>query len=209
MGIVFKRELHDFCRSMGTARSVIGKLSKLILLLLVFFIPSKLWAQGPPFQIDDPVPVDLHHYEFYVFGGVDGTPAEIDSTGPALRVQLGRHSQGATPRHTSLGRCLPVEQSRLPAGRDGAERVRPDRHGIGRQNRLHQGVEVHSADWNFHDVRNPDGQFRLEGSAWGKSGTSFLSGCKRISGTGSSTEERAKRLSRKPDIATSPTGDSC
>ena len=42
---------------------------------------ARLWAQGPPFQIDDPVPVDLHHYEFYIFGAMDGTPAEIDSTG--------------------------------------------------------------------------------------------------------------------------------
>jgi hypothetical protein len=29
----------------------------------------------------DPVPVEPHHYEFYIFGGVDFTPAEIDSTG--------------------------------------------------------------------------------------------------------------------------------
>lgn len=43
-----------------------------------------LWAQGPPFQTDDPVPVDLHHYEFYIFGAMDGTTAEIDSTGPAF-----------------------------------------------------------------------------------------------------------------------------
>ena len=23
-----------------------------------------LWVQGPPFQTDDPAPVDLRHYEF-------------------------------------------------------------------------------------------------------------------------------------------------
>lgn len=46
-------------------------------------------AQGPPYQTDDPVPVDLHHYEFYVFGGVDGTTAEIDSTGPAFEFNWG------------------------------------------------------------------------------------------------------------------------
>jgi hypothetical protein len=46
-------------------------------------------AQGPPYQTDDPVPVDLHHYEFYVFGGVDGTTAEIDSTGPAMEFNWG------------------------------------------------------------------------------------------------------------------------
>ena len=55
-----------------------------MLLLLLMLAASTLWAQGPPFQTDDPVPVDLHHYEFYIFGGVAGTPAEIDPTGPAF-----------------------------------------------------------------------------------------------------------------------------
>src|ERR1035441_3557134 len=59
------------------------------LLFLVILTGSKLWAQGPPYQTDDPVPVDLHHYEFYIFGGVDGTPAEIDSTGPAFEFNWG------------------------------------------------------------------------------------------------------------------------
>ena len=49
----------------------------------------KLWAQGPPFQTDDPTPVDLGHYEAYVFGGVDGTPAEIDPAGPAFEFNWG------------------------------------------------------------------------------------------------------------------------
>jgi len=48
-----------------------------------------MWAQGPPFQTDDPVPVDLHHYEFYIFGSTDGTPAETDATGPAFEFNWG------------------------------------------------------------------------------------------------------------------------
>ncbi len=48
-----------------------------------------LWGQGPPFQTDDPVPVDLHHYEFYIFGSADGTPAETDSLGPAFEFNWG------------------------------------------------------------------------------------------------------------------------
>ena len=48
-----------------------------------------MWAQGPPFQTDDPVPVDLHHYEFYVFGSTDGTPAETDAIGPAFEFNWG------------------------------------------------------------------------------------------------------------------------
>jgi hypothetical protein len=50
---------------------------------------SRLWAQGPPYQTDDPVPVELRHYEFYIFGAVDGTLAEIDSTGPAFEFNGG------------------------------------------------------------------------------------------------------------------------
>ena len=52
-------------------------------------LAPRLRAQGPPYQTDDPVPVDLHHYEFYIFGGVDGTPAEMDSTGPAFEFNWG------------------------------------------------------------------------------------------------------------------------
>ncbi len=50
---------------------------------------SRLWAQGPPFQTDDPVPVDLHNYEFYIFGSADGTPVEMDSVGPAFEFNWG------------------------------------------------------------------------------------------------------------------------
>jgi len=45
---------------------------------------GSLWA-GPPFQTDDPQPVDFRHYEFYVFGNTDGTPVETDA--------LGQHSK--------------------------------------------------------------------------------------------------------------------
>lgn len=63
----------------------------LIAAMLLLFILSgaKLWAQGPPYQTDDPVPVDLHHYEFYIFGAADGTPVEMDSAGPAVEFNWG------------------------------------------------------------------------------------------------------------------------
>lgn len=54
---------------------------------------TRLRAQGPPFQVDDPVPVDFKHYEFYVFGSTDGTPAETDYVGPAFEFNW-----GAVPR---------------------------------------------------------------------------------------------------------------
>ena len=62
---------------------------KPLLLLSLVLAASRLWAQGPPYQTDDPVPVDLHHYEFYIFGGMDGTPAIITSTGPAFEFNWG------------------------------------------------------------------------------------------------------------------------
>ncbi len=60
-----------------------------LFLVLLLTVP-RLWAQaGPPFQTDDPTPVDLGHYEFYVFGTVDGTPVETDSAGPAFEFNWG------------------------------------------------------------------------------------------------------------------------
>jgi len=61
----------------------------LLLFLLFLVAASSLWAQGPPYQTDDPVPVDYRHYEFYIFGSMDGTPAEYDSTGPAFEFNWG------------------------------------------------------------------------------------------------------------------------
>lgn len=60
---------------------------------LLWMVGVRLWAQGPPFQVDDPVPVDFKHYEFYVFGSADGTPAEMDYSGPAFEFNW-----GAVPR---------------------------------------------------------------------------------------------------------------
>jgi hypothetical protein len=58
-------------------------------LIIVILSGPKGCAQGPPYQTDDPVPVDLHHYEFYVFGAADGTPVEMDSVGPAFEFNWG------------------------------------------------------------------------------------------------------------------------
>jgi hypothetical protein len=56
---------------------------------LLFITPAAvLWA-GPPFQTDDPEPVDFHHYEFYVFGSADGTGVEMDTAGPAVEFNWG------------------------------------------------------------------------------------------------------------------------
>lgn len=67
-----------------------GRVCCVLATLFLLVSPSlPIWAQGPPFQTDDPVPVEYHHYEFYIFGGVDGTPVEVDSTGPAFEFNWG------------------------------------------------------------------------------------------------------------------------
>jgi hypothetical protein len=61
-----------------------------VLILVLILAPAGLWAQaGPPFQTDDPTPVDLGHYEAYIFGTLDGTPAELDPVGPAFEFNWG------------------------------------------------------------------------------------------------------------------------
>jgi len=44
---------------------------------------------GPPFQTDDPQPIDFRNYEFYVFSTVNGTIYEWDPAGPALEFNWG------------------------------------------------------------------------------------------------------------------------
>ncbi len=66
-----------------------SKITRLIFLLFLSLAATRLWAQGPPYQTDDPVPVDLHHYEFYIFGSADGTGVEMDSIGPAFEFNWG------------------------------------------------------------------------------------------------------------------------
>ncbi|HVX57116.1 MAG TPA: transporter [Candidatus Saccharimonadales bacterium] len=60
-----------------------------LLLLLAAIFVYQAQAQGPPYQTDDPVPVDFHHYEFYIFGSTDGTPVEQDAVGPAFEFNWG------------------------------------------------------------------------------------------------------------------------
>lgn len=72
-----------------TVMNTRGQCWGIALLILAAVCGPQVWAQGPPYQTDDPVPVDLHHYEFYVFGAADGTPVEMDSTGPAFEFNWG------------------------------------------------------------------------------------------------------------------------
>lgn len=63
---------------------------RLVYLLISLLLGTlSLHAQGPPYQTDDPVPVDYGHYEFYIFGTADGTPVEMDSSGPGFEFNWG------------------------------------------------------------------------------------------------------------------------
>jgi hypothetical protein len=64
------------------------KSARSLLIIAVLFLPGIAWA-GPPFQTDDPEPIDLHHFEVYAFGGVDGTGVEMGTTGPAYEMNYG------------------------------------------------------------------------------------------------------------------------
>jgi hypothetical protein len=44
---------------------------------------------GPPFQTDDPEPIEFKHYECYTFAASDGTPIETDTVGPAVEFNWG------------------------------------------------------------------------------------------------------------------------
>jgi hypothetical protein len=61
--------------------------------LLIALVCAGLWPSatlaGPPFQTDDPEPVDFRHYEIYAFGTADATGVEADTSGPAVEFNWG------------------------------------------------------------------------------------------------------------------------
>jgi len=97
-------------------KNIARRTGRFFFLLLLFAVP-RLWAQGPPFQTDDPVPVELHRYEFYLFGGVDGTPAELDTAGPAFEFNWGAAPNLQLHAILPLGAAVPANNPvYLPAG---------------------------------------------------------------------------------------------
>jgi hypothetical protein len=85
-----------------------GRALVLPAILLIFMVSGmrRSTAQaGPPFQTDDPTPLELHHYEAYVFGLVDATPVALGSYGPAFEFNW-----GAVPR-VQLHAILPAGEA--------------------------------------------------------------------------------------------------
>jgi hypothetical protein len=91
-----------------------------VLASVVFLVAGResAWGQaGPPFQTDDPTPVDLGHYEAYVFGSADGTGAEMDSVGPAFEFNWGAVPRIQLHAILPLGGVVPSGNSAyLPGG---------------------------------------------------------------------------------------------
>ena len=57
-----------------------------VALLLSGWLPA---LAGPPFQTDDPQPVDYQHFEAYVFSTYDGTKVGTATQGPAYEMNWG------------------------------------------------------------------------------------------------------------------------
>jgi len=57
--------------------------------LAVMTIASTALHAGPPFQTDDPQPIDYRNYEFYTFGASDGTALETDAVMPGFEFNWG------------------------------------------------------------------------------------------------------------------------
>jgi len=57
--------------------------------IALIFVGVSIAKAGPPFQTDDPQPVDFRHFEFYTFGSADGTGVEMDTSGPAIEFNWG------------------------------------------------------------------------------------------------------------------------
>lgn len=76
--------------------------------LLALPVYPAIVLAGPPFQTDDPEPVPLHHYEFYVFAVSDGTPTETDPTGPAVEFNWGDLPNMQVHAVLGLGAAIPA-----------------------------------------------------------------------------------------------------
>lgn len=100
------------------SRSMAWSRLGLVSVLLLVLSGVRMWAQaGPPFQTDDPTPVDLGHYEAYIFSTVDGTPVETDPTGPAFEFNWGAIPRIQLHMIFPLGAVLPTNKPvYAPAG---------------------------------------------------------------------------------------------
>ncbi len=99
--------------------AVLSNSLKLVLFLLVMLTAPKLWAQGPPYQTDDPTPVDFKHYEAYILGRI----SPVNEGFPTIyTITMGVHAQlivllGPYISYSWYGAIVPAEAANIAAFR--------------------------------------------------------------------------------------------
>ena len=115
---------------------------------------------GPPFQTDDPEPIEFRNYEFYMFATSDGTPVETDIFGPALEFNWGAlpnvHIHVIIPAAT----ILPENNPSFNPCRRGPAGFRFRGYRTGNQIPVCAGNEASSHDRHIYNVRGSDRQRR-------------------------------------------------
>jgi hypothetical protein len=92
------------------------KLASSLAFLLILLCSVTVLA-GPPFQTDDPDPIDFRNFEFYTFASADGTGAEMDTAGPAAEFNWGALPNVHLHIVLPLAAILPANNMRFaPAG---------------------------------------------------------------------------------------------
>ena len=64
-------------------------LKKVVLAAILYFILAASSFAGPPFRTDDPIPVDYHHGEFYLFSTGTRDAEGTSGVGPAVEFNYG------------------------------------------------------------------------------------------------------------------------
>jgi hypothetical protein len=63
--------------------------ARLLFPVFALFLGSTVALAGPPFQTDDPEPIEFRHYEFYTFSLLSRFPGETDVQIPAVEFNWG------------------------------------------------------------------------------------------------------------------------
>lgn len=59
------------------------------LIIIIVIISAGCAAAGPPFFTDDPQPVDLNHWEFYLASQMNFNHSDVDMTAPHVEINYG------------------------------------------------------------------------------------------------------------------------
>src|SRR5579863_3940158 len=111
---------------------------------------------GPPFQTDDPEPIDFEHYEFYTFASSDGTPVETDTVGPAVEFNWGALPNVHLHIVVPAAAVLPSNNSQPRACRNRPASFRRGRYRSRHQVPLCSRDRAPAHDRHVHQVQDPD-----------------------------------------------------